>query len=83
MEEAETIAKVFWNGNDKPIIIEKPEKENNIDNFLYDISKAKEILDWSPEYSFEDMLYDFIKETEDNNFGYLLEKRKLMLNNNK
>lgn len=83
MEEAETIAKVFWNGSDKPIIIEKPEKENNIDNFLYDISKAKEILDWSPEYSFEDMLYDFIKETEDNNFGYLLEKRKLMLNNSK
>lgn len=82
MEEAETIARVFWNGNNKPIIIERPEKENNIDNFLYDISKAKQVLNWSPKYSFEDMLYDFIKETNDNNFGFLLEKRKLMMDQN-
>ena len=80
MEEAKTIAKVFWNGEGKTIIIEKPEKENNLDNFLYDISKAKEVLDWSPKYSFEDMLYDFIKETNDNNFGYLHEKRRIMFN---
>ena len=83
MEEVETIAKVFWNGEGKPVIIERPEKENNIDNFLYDISKAKEVLDWSPQYSFEDMLFDFIKESNDNNFGYLVEKRKMMLDVNK
>lgn len=83
MEEVESIAKVFWNGEGKPVIIERPEKENNIDNFLYDISKAKEVLDWSPQYSFEDMLFDFIKETNDNNFGYLVEKRKMMLDVNK
>ena len=78
-EEAETIAKVFWGDDSEPVIIEKPEKDNNIDNFLYDISKAKRELDWSPAYSFEDMLYDFIKEGENNTFGYLIEKRKMML----
>ena len=80
-EEAETIAKVFWAGDSKPIIIEKPEKENNIDNFLYDNSKAKQELDWTPKYSFEDMLYDFIKEGDNNTFGYLIENRKKMLKN--
>ena len=83
IEEAKTIAKVFWTGNENPVFIARPEKENNIDNFLYDITKAKEILNWQPEYSFEDMLYDFIKETDSNNFGYLVEKRKEMLENYK
>ncbi len=78
-EEAEIIAKVFWADNSKPVIVEKPEKANSIDNFLYDISKAKKELDWSPQFNFEDMLYDFIKESDNNSFGYLLEKRKNML----
>ncbi|MDO9185577.1 MAG: NAD(P)-dependent oxidoreductase [Bacteroidia bacterium] len=78
-EEAEIIAKVFWADESKPVIIEKPEKENSIDNFLYDISKAKSELDWKPEYNFENMLYDFIKESDNNSFGYLIEKRKNML----
>ena len=78
-EEAETIAKVFWAGDTEPFIIERPEKENNIDNFLYDITKAKRELGWSPQYSFEDMLHDYIKEGDNNTFGYLIEKRKRML----
>lgn len=78
-EEAETIAKVFWGNDTKPEVTNKPVKENHIDSFLYDISKAKKELDWSPRYSFEDMLYDFIKEGNQNAFGYLLEKRKNMI----
>ena len=78
-EEAETIAKVFWGDNSKPIILSRPEKENNIDNFLYDIKKAKRELDWEPKYNFEQMLYDFIKEADNNTFSYLVEKRKMML----
>jgi UDP-glucose 4-epimerase len=81
-EEAETIAKVFWTGPGKPVLIEKPEKENNMDPFVYDISKAKKELDWEPEFSFEDMLYDYIKESESKSFSYLLQKRKNMLDNN-
>ena len=80
-EEAEIIAKVFWGDDSKPVFIERPDKQNSIDNFLYDIAKAKNELGWSPVYSFEDMLHDFIKEGQTNTFGYLLEKRKAMLKN--
>lgn len=78
-EEAEIIAKVYWGNDSKPEVINKPEMQNHIDSFLYDISKAKKELDWNPKFSFEDMLYDFIKEGERNSFGYLLEKRKNMI----
>lgn len=82
MEEAETIAKIFWGDNNKPVIIEKPEMPNNMDSFLYDISKAKRELDWSPQYSFDDMLLDYIKEGNDKRFSYLVEKRKNLLKGN-
>ena len=59
-----------------PIIIEKPEIPNHIDSFYYDISKAKRELDWSPKFSFKDMLYDFIKEGESEKYSYLIDKRK-------
>jgi UDP-glucose 4-epimerase len=77
-EEAETIAKVFWGDKTSPVIIEKPEMPNHMDSFLYDISKAKKELDWSPQYSFEEMLYDYIKENDDKKFSFLIEKRKRM-----
>lgn len=81
-EEAEIIAKVFWGDDKKPVIIEKPEKNNNIDTFLYDISKAKQDLDWIPQYDFEEMLLDYIKESNNKNLSYLIEKRKKMLKEN-
>lgn len=78
-EEAEAIAKVFWGDDSAPVIIERPEKNNGMDAFVYDISKAEKELGWKPQYSFEDMLLDYIKEGKDNKFGYLVEKRKTML----
>lgn len=75
-EEAETIAKVFWGDNSRPQIIERPEKPNNVESFVYDISKAKKELGWEPQYSFEDLLLDYLKEGTDKKFSYLLEKRK-------
>ncbi len=81
-QEAETIAKVFWANSDNPIIIDKPEKPNSVDSFLYDINKAKKELDWEPQYSFEDMLHDYIKESDNKNFSYLVEKRKDQLKGN-
>ena len=41
MEEARTIAEMFWGDDSEPIIIEKPDIPNHIDSFYYDISKAK------------------------------------------
>jgi len=78
-EEAETIAKIFWGDNSRPEVINKPEKQNHLDSFLYDITKAKKDLGWYPQYNFEDMLYDFIKEGTHNDYRYLLEKRKNMI----
>lgn len=78
-EEAEAIAKVFWGDDSAPVIIERPEKNNGMDAFVYDISKAEKELGWKPQYSFEDMLQDYIKEGKENKFGYLVEKRKTML----
>jgi len=77
-EEVETIAKVFWGDSTKPVIIEKPEHLLAMDSFLYDNSKAKKELDWSPQYSFEDLLRDYKKEMELQKFSFLLEKRKSM-----
>jgi UDP-glucose 4-epimerase len=77
-EEVETIAKVFWGDNSKPIIIEKPEHALLMDSFVYDNSKAKRELGWTPKYSFEELLRDYKKEKEANRFAFLLEKRQKM-----
>jgi len=78
-EEAETIARVFWADESSPIILQKPDKPNDIDSFVYDISKAEEELGWSPAYDFEAMLIDYIEESKNKNFEFLIEKRKRML----
>lgn len=77
-QEAETIAKVFWGDDTEPKIIEQPEKPNHMDAFVYDISKAKRELDWIPQYSFEEMLLDYINEGNRKKFFYLIEKRRKM-----
>lgn len=78
-EQAETIAELFWGSDTPPQIIERPEKSNGMEAFLYDISKAKRVLAWSPEYSFKDMLIDYKKEFESKKYEYLVDKRKKML----
>jgi UDP-glucose 4-epimerase len=77
-EEVETIAKVFWGDDSKPEIIERPEIPNSIDSFLYNISKAKNDLNWKPQYNFEEMLIDYKKEMVSKKFHHLVEKRRLM-----
>jgi UDP-glucose 4-epimerase len=78
-EQAETIAKLFWGSATSPQIVERPEVPNGMDSFLYDISKAKRELGWSPIYSFRDMLIDYKKESESKRYEYLIHKRKKML----
>jgi UDP-glucose 4-epimerase len=79
-EEAETIARVFWGGDSSPVITNVPEKSNNIDSFVYDISKARKELDWSPQFNFEAMLIDYKKELDNAGFEHLVEKRKRIFN---
>ena len=77
--QAKTIAALFWGSNTQPIIIERPDKSNGMDSFLYDINKAKKELNWSPMFTFEDMLIDYKLEMESKRHEYLLIKRKTML----
>jgi UDP-glucose 4-epimerase len=78
-EQAEDTAALFWGSNTPPEFIQRPEKSNGIDAFLYDNRKAREALDWSPQYSFREMLLDYQKELEEKRYQYLVEKRKCML----
>ena len=82
-EEAETIARVF-SPRDRPSqIMYRPDKANSIEPFLYNISKARRALRWSPKYSFEEMLVDYKQEMESGRFKFLLEKRKKMMRRKK
>ena len=78
-QEVETIVKVFCREKSRSKIIYRPEKPNSIESFLYDNTKAKEELGWSPKYSFEEMVVDYKKEMESGRFKFLIEKRKQLL----
>jgi len=77
-EQAEAIGEIFWGSKSPPQIVYRPEKANGMVAFLYDISKAKRELGWTPKYSFRDMLVDYKRELESKKFDYLVEKRKRM-----
>lgn len=79
-EQVNTIADLFWGSETSPKVIERPEIANDIDQFRYDISKARRELDWKPEYCFRDMLIDYEKEFESKKYEHLVEKRKNMFN---
>ncbi|MEW6079010.1 MAG: NAD(P)-dependent oxidoreductase [Thermodesulfobacteriota bacterium] len=80
-EEVAAIAKVFWGDAGRPVvIIERPDKPHFIETYLYDISRAKRDLNWTPEYDFESMLTDYKKEMQSDRFGHLVCKRKKMFN---
>jgi UDP-glucose 4-epimerase len=78
-EQAQIIAKIFWGNDDEPKIIFRPEIENGMESFVYDISKAKHELGWYPLYNFTDMLVDFQKEAQSKKYKYLIDKRKKMM----
>ncbi len=79
-EQAEVIAKEFWGSDGEPAIVYRPEIANGMDAFLYANDKAKRDLGWSPQYSFREMLIDYIKESESQRYQYLIDKRSKMLN---
>jgi UDP-glucose 4-epimerase len=57
----------------------RPERQNLIESYVYDIGKAERTLGWRPKYSFEDMLIDYRKEMDSGRFAYLVEKRRLQM----
>jgi UDP-glucose 4-epimerase len=78
-EEAEEIIRAF-SPQDRPSkMVYRPDKPNSIEPFLYDISKAKRDLGWSPRYSFAELLEDYKREMKSGRFSFLLEKRRRMM----
>lgn len=73
-QEAKGIIKVFSSRAHLSEIRYRPDRPNSIKPFLYDISKAKKDMGWSPQYSFEEMLLDYKKEMQSARFDFLLKK---------
>jgi UDP-glucose 4-epimerase len=78
-EQVEETVKVFGRGGGDSRVVFRPEEKNSIEPFLYDNTKAKRELGWSPKYSFGDLLMDCKRELESGRFEYLVEKRRQML----
>ncbi|MES2131532.1 MAG: NAD(P)-dependent oxidoreductase [Bacteroidota bacterium] len=81
-QQVDGVINVFSSKENPSKIIYKPEKPNSIDPCVYDISKAKKELNWEPMYSFEDILIDYKKEMDSGKWGFLLERKKRMVNEN-
>ena len=82
-EQAEAIIRVFSPPGKTSEIRYRPDKQNLIESYVYDIAKARKALGWHPKYSFEDMLKDYVKEMDSGRFAYLVEKRKMMMQGSK
>lgn len=75
-QQAEAIIRVYSPPGKPSEIRFQPEVENLIENYAYDIEKAKTVLGWEPKYTFEEMLIDYRTEMESRRFEFLLEKRR-------
>jgi UDP-glucose 4-epimerase len=68
-EEAKVIAKVFAKDNKESKVTLDESKPGLSRGYIYDISKAKKGLNWTPKYDdYEVMLRDYKKEWEDKKF---------------
>jgi UDP-glucose 4-epimerase len=79
-EQVETIAKLFWRSDGPPVFRFCPERPNGIEQYVYDISKAEQELNWRPKYSFHEMLIDYRNEEQSGRYSYLVDKRNQMFN---
>jgi UDP-glucose 4-epimerase len=78
-QEAEEIVDAFSPIDHRSKIVYRPDIPNSIEPFLYDISKARRDLGWSPRYSFREMLEDYKKEMRSGKFKFLVQKRRAMI----
>lgn len=74
-DQVNAVIEVFG-GEKKSKIVYRPEKKNNTDSFLFDMSKAKKDFGFVPEYtSYFDMMKDYKKELESGRWDTLINSR--------
>ena len=78
-QQAECAIRVFSPPGKRSEIRYQPETPHYFDSYVYDISKARDVLGWRPQYSFEEMLRDYRKERDSGRFSFLIEKRRAMM----
>ncbi len=78
-QQAEAAIQVFSPPGRRSEIRYRPQTPLHFEPYVYDITKAREVLGWQPEYSFEDMLHDFRKERDGGRFSFLIQKRKELI----
>ncbi|AEV70947.1 nucleoside-diphosphate-sugar epimerase [Mycolicibacterium rhodesiae NBB3] len=78
-QQAECVVRVFSAEGAPSEIRYEPEKSHYLDTFVYDITKARDVLGWQPKYSFEEMLCDFREERDGGRFAFLIKKRKAIM----
>lgn len=79
-DEAKALVHVF--GNDRSLIELHPEKQGLTRGYVYDISKARKELNWSPQYTnLYDLYADYKKEWQTKiykNYHYIVDSDKPM-----
>jgi UDP-glucose 4-epimerase len=78
-QEVEEIVEAFSPNDHRSKIVRRPDIPNSIEPFLYDISRARRDLGWSPKYSFREMLEDYKEEMRSGRFSFLVQKRRTMM----
>jgi len=78
-EQAECMIRVFSPPGRQSKILHRPDRPNLIESYVYDIEKARRAFGWQPKYSFEEMLIDYRKEMESGRFAFLVEKRRMLM----
>lgn len=75
-DQVKTVINIFSKDKISEIVY-KPEIKNSTPSYLFDMSKAKEDLNFVPEYSdYEKMMKDYKCELESGRFDFFIESRK-------
>lgn len=83
LEEVQEIIEIFSAKQKLSTIVCKPEIQNSIEGFQFDISRAITELNWTPQYFLKEMLVDIKQELTYGQFSYLVKKRQMMLEKEK
>jgi nucleoside-diphosphate-sugar epimerase len=79
-EEAQAIIGAFSpRGRKQSKIVYNSCIPNSVEEFCYEIIKARKDLQWMPQYDLIAMMQDIKEEMKSERFRFLLEKRKIQL----